>query len=292
MIRYRAVKGNDLTLTHVFYGADEETATDATGNVTVTVEREDGTSLTGGTIGSNNGTTGEYDFALTAATHLDELDELKITWTATVDSRTITEIDYVNVVGGRYFTLTSLRSEPGLSNMTTFTNQELKDARDIAEDFIEQYCEHAWVPSYSRYVFDGNGGDFVLLPKISSRRIIAATISGTAQTTSSWSVDDGGRIITDGTRFTQAIPAGQNCVIKYEWGEQYAPLDLQRAARKLARHLLLDNESSIPDRARLMQTEWAMFHLDTASEDKPTGMPEVDSVLMRYRAEQPGWIFD
>ena len=287
----RALKGNDYTLTHTFYAQDEETATDATGNVTVTVGREDGTALTGGTIVANNGTTGQYDFDLTAASHIDELDVLSITWSATVDGRTVSETDYVKIVGAYYFPLSSLRAMKGLASTSTYTNNELRSARETAEDFIEAYTEHVFVPTYRREVKDGDGRQWLTLEKVSGRRLIEVTIDGTAQTLTNWTINEQGLVRTDGEVFVRSVPAGHNIVVKYEWGELAPALDLQRAALTLARYILLNSESTIPDRARLMQTEWAMFHLDTASEDNPTGLPEVDAVLKRYRHEQPGWVF-
>lgn len=290
-MKSRVLKGNDHKLTHTFYAQDEETATDATGNVTVTVVREDGTALTGGTIASNNGTTGQYDFDLTAASHVDELDDLVVTWSATVGGRTVSEHEYVKVVGARYFTISALRALKGLSSTSTFTNTELQSARDIAEDFVENFTEHSFVPVYRREVRDGDGLGYILLEKLSPRRLIEVSVSGTVSTTTDWTINEQGLLRTTGDRFTEATPQGHNIVIKYEWGEPGPNLDLQRATLALARYILLNAESSIPDRARLMQTEWAMFHLDTASEEKPTGLPEVDAVLCRYRHEQPGWVF-
>ena len=288
-MKSRVLKGNDFTLSHSFYAQDEETLTIATDSITVAIEREDGTALTGGTASTS--VAGIYTFALTAATHLDELDVLKVTWSGTVAARTIEEIDYVAVIGARYFGLAELRALKGISNTSTYTNAELASARDIAEDFVENYTEHVFVPSYRREVSDGDNCDYILLEKLAARRLIAVSITGTAQTTTDWTINDQGTVRTDGVRFTEATPGGNNIIIKYEWGELAPQLDMKRATIALARYILLQAESTIPDRARLMQTEWAMFHLDTASEDNPTGLPEVDSVLKRYRHEQPGWVF-
>lgn len=286
----RVLKGNDYKLTHTFYAQDEETATDATGTVTVSVTREDGTVLTGGTVSVNNGTTGQYDFTLTAATHLGELDELSVRWTATVAGRSVSETDLVKVIGARYFSLSELRSIKGLASTTAFPNKLLQQARDIVEEFIDNFTTHAWVPTYKREVFDGDSTGELFLSETHTRRLIKLTINGTAQTTSAWSLSVSGRIRTDGTIFIQNIPARQNIVVCYEWGDPFPPLDLKKAALTLARHMLLSTDSSIPDRARMLQTEFGMYQLDTASEDKPTGLPDVDAVLMRYRTQRPGFM--
>lgn len=281
----RALKGNDTSISHTTYAADDETATAATGNVVVTVEREDGTALAGGNATGSN----PYAFNLTAASHTDELDELTVTWTGTVSSRVVSHTDYVKVVGARYFRLKTLRGMSGLPNTTQ--NADLVWARDIAEDFVEEFTEHAWVPTYQRDIEDGDNCRELTLSRTSVRRLINVTVDGVAQSTTNWSVTNWGRVITDGDLFIVKIPQGNNISVAYEWGEKAPPGDLMRATLMLARHILLTAQGSpIPDRARLMQTDWGMFHLDTASEDKPTGMPEIDAVLRRYRREQPGWV--
>lgn len=283
----RAVVGNDAVLTQYLYAADDETLTDATGDVTVTVAREDGTALTGGT--ATKTVTGTYTFTLTAATHLTRVDELKVTFSATVSGKTQSHDQYVKVVKGRYFTLAELRAMKGLSSTSTFPNADLATARDIAEDFVEQFCEAAFVPQYRREVVDGDDRDELYLSRLNVRELLSVKLDGSAMTTTGWTVSSSGRIKTDGDVFICAI-AGQNVQVQYEYGSVAPPMDLKNATLKLARALVLSTESAIPDRARMMQTEWGMFQLDVASKDKPTGIPDVDAVLMRYREEQPGWV--
>lgn len=287
---YRVLKGNDYVLTHGFYAQDEETATDVTGSATVAVTREDGTALTGGTVSVNNGLTGKYNFTLSSASHTSELDELSVKWTATVAGRSVTEKDLVKVVGARYFNLAELRAMKGLQSPTTYPNALLQAARDIVEEFVEGFTMHAWVPSYKREILDGDGTLEAYVSRHHATRLIKVLINGTAQTTSNWSLSWSGRIRTDGTIFVPNIPARQNIQIEYEWGEAAPPLDLKKASLLLARHILMSTESSIPDRARMLQTEYGMYQLDTASENKPTGLPEIDAVLIRYRSQRPAFV--
>ena len=288
---HRTVAANDRVITKTFYAADEETATDATGDVTGAISREDGTALTGATIATNNGNTGQYDLSLTAAAHLTRVDVLTVTWTATVAGRAVSETDYVAVVGGRYFTVADLRSQRGLGSTSSFPAEDLIAARDVAEGWIENYCRHAWVASYAREVFDGDSSSRVQLNHLDIIELISVSIDGTSQDLTDWTVNDSGRLLTDGAIFTIASPAGHNVEVQYKWGKQLTPPDLSRAARDLAKHILLTVDSSIPDRARMMQTEWGLFHLDKASEDHPTGIPEIDAVIKRYARARPDWIF-
>lgn len=298
----RAQKATDYTITASLYAADEETLTDATGDVTVTVARADGTALTGGTIGSNNGTTGKYDFTLDASTHLGQYDNLKVTFTATVSGNTIVEDYYVKVVGRRFFKIAALRELPSIQDTTLFPNARLKTARDVAEDFIEDFTETAWVPQYRREIYDGLDGaglynqvnerayasrtGVLFLYGVPARSLIKVVVDGTTQTTTGWTLSKEGRIVANDATFPSAT-VGQNIEVQYEWGYDEPNGDLVTAALRLTRHLILNYESSIPDRARMMQTEWGLFHLDVANVDRPTGLPEVDAILCRYRHESP-----
>jgi len=58
--------------------------------------------------------------------------------------------------------------------------------------------------------------------------------------------------------------------------------DLRWAARKLVHHYA--QSSDIPDRAFSIVTEGAQIFISQPNSDKPTGVPEVDAVLVRKRA--------
>ena len=276
---------NDRVVTKVFYVG--ETATDATGNVTVAVEDANGASLAGGTIGANNGATGAYDFTLTAATHTAALGKLKITWTATVATLAVQDIQYMEAVGARYFPRVQLRDMRGVNDPVRYLTADLEWARDVAEEFFDQYLETSYVERVSTETYDGDGSTSLFVGRLPARSIVSATIDGVAATITGWTITSSGWLRTDGDIFTSAI-AGQNIVITYTWGRtDGVPSDLSRAALRFARHVLLTEETTIPDRARMLQTEIGLFHLDTANEKQPTGLPEVDSVLTRYRHESP-----
>lgn len=59
------------------------------------------------------------------------------------------------------------------------------------------------------------------------------------------------------------------------------PADLQRAAVILARYI--SRKNNYPERARAVATDGAQIVLSTPSTDRPTGLPDVDGVVGRYR---------
>jgi hypothetical protein len=288
VINSRGAVGNDLTLTHFFYSS--EAPIDADGNVTVTVTRADGTALTGGTVASNNGTVGAYDFVLTAATHTNVVDQLTVTWAAEVNTGTVRlATQYVDIIGSRYFDLVDLRNMQGLDSETRYETADLEWARTVAEVQIERYVETAYSRQYAREIQDGNLTCETYVNRLPTWELRSVSIDGTlVADLTGWTLTSTGRIrsVDGGTLFTCTVE-GQNVIIDYEYGYDFPPADLGRAALRYARHVLLTEETTIPDRARMLQTEIGLFHLDAASEDSPTGLPEVDSILVRYRNETP-----
>jgi len=283
----RAVVSNDTIISHLFYGTDEETVTAATGSVTVAISKADGTTLTGGTATADGD---GYTFTLTAAEHTAALQRLKITWSATVAGRAITDVEYVDVIGARYFQLWELRRMKGLNATSQFTNDDLKAVRDSVEEFVDDFTENAWSERYARDTFDANDSTRIHVLNGNVNSIVAVTLAGVAQTLTNWTITSDGLMRTDGDSFASSLQGGQELVIEYTWGNEQCPSDLKQAMLKLARHYLLSTDSSIPDRARMMQTQFGMFIMDVASENKPTGLPEVDSVLVRRRYAQPHFI--
>lgn len=284
----RALVGNDQAVAHRVLGVDDETLTNVDSNLAVTVTRADGTVLTGGNATSTG--TGTYSFPLTAATHTSRLDTLALRFSGAVATKAYQRDDYVKVVGARFFTLADLRATRGLAgNASAYPNAVLAVSRDIAEDFIEAFCRDAFVPQVRRDTFDGDGCDELYLTRGGVTEIISVTIDGDVQDSTGWTVSSSGRVRTGGVNFTSSL-VGQNVVVEYGIGGDPLPGDLRSAAIRLARHITVQTDSSIPDRARMMQTEFAMYQLDVADEEHPTGVPDIDSVLRRYRREQADWI--
>ena len=280
----RAQIATDLTVTAFFYGEDEETLTNADGAVTVTVTRADGTALAGGSASTPE--TGVYTFKLTSAVHLSEYDILTVNFSGIVSSFASSDDYFIKVVGKRFFKIAALRDLPGLGDTAVFTNERLKEMRDVAEDFVEDTTLVAWVPQYRREIYDGENLNHIFVNRIPARSIHKVVIDDVVQDTSGWTISGEGRILTSTTSFASST-VGQNVEIQYITGHDVPNGDLVNATLRLARHLTLNFESAIPDRARMMQTEWGLFHLDTANKEHPTGLPEVDAILTRYTHEQP-----
>ena len=278
----RAVIANDTRVRFQFDNADG-VPTGATGSVSVSVTRADGTALTPLTATAVEGFPGLYETTLTAAVYVDRYDELALVWTATVDGQVRSETMYAEVVGGRILSPSALRAGAGLDPQR-YDNDLLIWALDIVCDVFDEFCETAWVPRFRRDTFDGNNAAYMWTNHGPVHSLVSASLDGTAMDTTGWVFADD-EIRTDGDIFTADTVQGLNVILEYTYGTKRPPSSIIGAAVKYAAHLVRSDTNTIPDRARMVQTEWGMFIMDTASEDKPTGLPEVDSVLVRVRRE-------
>lgn len=274
----RAVVGNTTRLTVGTVGIDEETLANATAGVSLSVTRADGTALTAVTAAVNNGTIGLYNLDLSATVHLTRTDVLDCVLTYDVAAATRREAFQLRVVGGRFFGLRELRQMQGLDSATQFAPADLAAARDIAEEFVEDFTAQAWVPRVDVVRINTTSSGY-FLPYLPVRSLVRLLVDDVALVAADASVDQSGRLtLPDG-----ASAPSTDMLVEFEHGEAVPPSDLAQATKRLARHILFSGDSSIPDRARMMVTDWGTFALDIASEEKPTGLPEVDSVLRRYR---------
>lgn len=302
MAKFRVAKGDGARIARTFY--DGETPTNTTGAPTVTATRANGTVLAAPAVTDDTATApGRYYVTFTPATHTVRLDTIALAWSATVNSLAQVRADEVEVVGARYFEVADLRAMKGLENVAAYPTASLEVARTIAEEFVEDYTRAAWVPRARTEVFDAPelygrlrhqrdwraepGGHVFHLEDVPCRAVIAATVDGVAQNVSGWKVSEEGVLRTDGDVLVSSAYAGQGVVLEYEYGHPAPPEDLRRATMRLARHVLLTELTAVPDRANMMTTEFATFRLETAGDDRPTGLPEVDAVLNRYRHQPP-----
>ena len=276
------VAGSDFDLLlYVYDGAEDLAAADATPTVAIT--KPDGTAVTPGAVSTPS--TGLYKTKVGA---LAQVTRLRVEWTYVLNSYTTKLVEYVDVDGAYLFHLSDLRALPELSDATRYPLIALNKARDEVTTYINDFCQTAFVPTYGRDVRDGQSRNKMAVDLWPATSIISVTVDGVAEDTTGWTIARDGLIRAEST-WTDFNVVGQNVVIEYVYGHTPTPADLKHAALKMSSYWLMSNESSIPDRARMMTTSWGTFQLSTASMDFPTGIPEVDSVLGRYRLMIPGF---
>ena len=280
--------GTRAPISATFYSG--ETATDSTTAVTVEVLREDGTVLVPAgtaTVDSQSGD-GKYEYVLTPA-HTGVVDILRARWSATINGLAQTLTTYHEIVGGFYFTLPELRRQPGLSDSTRFSLNDLAEARFWITDVIDRVCTVPFVPRYDRIVLDGSGLSSLMLPKPYVQQILGVSVGGTAYSTAD---------VTALVIYPEGIikrPSGvftagdRNVSIRYSHGYRHGdgeapPFDLRAAALRAARTYLLGiKNSDLFDRATSITNEFGNIALALPGENRPTGIPEVDAVILGWR---------
>jgi hypothetical protein len=218
------------------------------GTVTIGITRADGTVLVAaGTAVAGSGSA-PRTFNLTT-THTSLLDRLKITWTSSLKG---TVISYLEVVGGRLFTMAEALSRPQLASVTP-VNLEL--ARLRAEQYLERRCGGR--SFFPRYSFESHPIDGTLVvdhPGV--RTIRSVSISGvpfdvTQLAVLTWQgpVIIGYNWATSRTRWTPVI-------IGYEYGDDFPEEAVRDAGLDLAEDFLtaVSVEAGIDPRATRITT--------------------------------------
>jgi len=284
MITGRINQGSGTLLYGYFYV--DGVLTSAAGAVTVAVTREDGTAVTSGTATSV--AVGTYSFSLAVQT---DCDVLTVAWTGNVAGLTTTIRTRVEVVGGRYCTLSEVRAQDGLSDTTIFPVSVLEDAIRWAEDTIDKYVGVPFTLRYNRERITGDGSADIKLRQLFPYRILGVKENGTSAASvvwADWTLYDSGAITKDEGYFESPATtnlAGRNIELKYEYGYQYPPDDIAWCARTLARYYCIELFNRMPDRATAVQNEYGTVNMAMAGgPGRPTGLPDVNAVLNRYRA--------
>lgn len=306
MAQYRVLRTAQATITRTFFL--DELPTDADGSVAVTAARLDGTdvpALGAAATGPDANHAYTYTFA-----GLDVLDEVTLTWAATVGGDAITlDQDHVQVVGGFYFSLSEGRgADSALASTTTYPTADLIRIRTETEDECERITGQAFVPRFAREVLSGEARSELRLEwpwvralrRISIRpSISAAYVDMTADQLAMVAPGDDGVLRMDQGFFWPTTawsawgwqwPMGRrNIIIEYEHGLDYPPPDIVRGAKLRFKSIALQPKSRVPDRAeRLMTTELGVVTLATPSKDS-TGIPEVDAAYQRAPRPVPSF---
>ncbi|HVE27286.1 MAG TPA: hypothetical protein VNC22_17895 [Sporichthya sp.] len=268
----RVLVNTAVTLNVAFQvdGADTDPAPDT---ATVTVTRDDGTVLA--TAAATPSGTGGFLYTLSAGQN-NQLDILTAEWTSALGTLTTT----TEVVGGFLFTIAQARALNPLNNTTTYTTQQIIDARTMVETALEDACQVAFVPRYRRESVNGSGSTEVQLSMPRVRSIRSATLDGTALTVSELAdIVPSGRIIYTANTWTRGFG---NYSISYEHGYDTTPPRVSNAALLLARRYLVD--SPVSDRATSLTTEdgTTQFLVTAGVRQAVFDIPEANAVVAQY----------
>lgn len=293
----RVARTAPATLSHTFVVG--ETATDPTGTPTLATTDANGSAV--GAVSGNaaivGGNTGKVTFAMPGQS---TLNRYTLAWTGAVSGSNVTEVDYLEVVGGFFFDLLRARGAyTELANTTTYPTALLQRRRQEVEDECEMICDRAFVPRYRRAILDGSGTSDLLLTDdvwakqsrsaADIRTIRSASIAPqVGQTFVALTAGQLAALVVtadnmlrrvDGNIWTEGV---QNVIVEYEYGWDAPPSDLVDAALLRLRTRVGAPSSGIPDRASsFTATDGGTYRLDLPGAFK-TGIPYVDAVYARY----------
>lgn len=277
----RVLVAASVTLSHTFYV--DETPTDASGAVAVTVKRLDGSAVVSGNATSAG--SGRYTYVLPGQPLVDAL---TVDWSGTVGGGARTERDMVEVVGGYLFGLAEARAQPPPLDANRFPTATLAAKRIEVEQECEDICQVAFVPRFCRVALDGSGTDELVLPDVEVRALRAVSVSGTP-----WAPADVAAVgVSDAgvlTRPAGVWARGQRVLVEYEHGMDYPPEYLRMAAMLRLRSRLTLTSTGIPDRAvTFTVTDGGTYRLSMPGR-KQTGVPEVDAAYARATVDAGGF---
>jgi hypothetical protein len=261
----RFLSGRALSLSHTFYD-DESILT--VPSVAVTV-RLDGAS-TDVFTGDATGAEGVWTVAVPAL----EQGAYTVTWNAGL----AVDKTRVEVVGGVTFTISEARSsDVDLTSAEKFPAAEIRGYRDVIEQEFETITGRSFTPRTRQFTFisDGNGLEHVGLHDVNA---LSATVDGAETDASGWAYSQSGFLSHDAVE-------GAVVVLTADYGFRFCPDDVKRAAMIRLRTVLAGENSGIPDRATsFIAAEGGTFTLATPGKaGSETGIPEVDTILGRYR---------
>ncbi len=269
----RTLTGAEFLLT-IYTETTAGELVDADGNVTYVVRDGAGEPIDTGS--ATNEDVGTYTIEVAP---LGEPDELRVEVAYDVNGVTRTEDYPVEVVGSRLVpswlardVINEDRNEQG------YTDLPDDDLARIMREVEDTFTSALGFPPYLkplRTTVDSKGGRRLRVPGAAlPKAVYTATFDGEA-------ID--GALAERFHLVREADghwPRGRiDLHLGHGWSD--TPSDLVRAGYVYARELA--RKSTLPSRATEVATEGAVFSLATPGSATPTGVPEVDGVLLRYR---------
>jgi hypothetical protein len=186
-----------------------------------------------------------------------------------------------------YFTLAELRALPDMNDSARYTDARVESAAAYIVSVIERVVRASFVArTVTDEVHDGGTYDIVLR----NSHVLSATSAtvGGVAVTNTLSVLGGvlQQYAPGATSPTLWTAGSRNVKVTYEAGYSVVPpADIKEAALQGTRARLLskDSQASIDDRRTSMTTELGTVQYVIAGENRPTGYPEVDAVILGWR---------
>lgn len=189
-----------------------------------------------------------------------------------------------------YFTLAELRALPDVSSTTTYPDARVEAVAAYIVAVIEREVGTSFVArTVTDEVHDG-GGDTIVLTRPHVLSVTSVSVDGVALTTSLRTQGGVLRQFSDAASYSPlSFASGSgNVLVTYSAGYSATPpADIKDAALWGTRARLLDTGSNavINDRRSSISNEaGGTTSFVLAGDERPTGYPEVDAVILGWRA--------
>ena len=275
------------TLSVTFYSAETATDEDSQSVTLGIVDATGATVVAAGTAATRSGT-GVYGYTLAGQA---DLASLTITWAGTFSSNAMSFVTQTEIVGGFYTTPAEVRSLESLSGeASAYPTADLVSAITWATEVIDNYTGTSFVYRYHRDVLDGTDNADLKLSNLFPQTVLSGSIAGTALTAAqiaNLNKYRSGVIRLKDDAWTYTNPGGQ-VIVNYEAGVSKTPApDIAWAARTLSRFYALELKNRIPSNAISITNEFGNVSLAQPGMNKPTPLPDVNTVLNRHRHRAP-----
>jgi hypothetical protein len=191
------------------------------------------------------------------------------------------------VPGAPYFTVAEFRARYPDITSSVKTDQEIEDARALAEEAFEHACEVAFVPrTVTGEKVSGIGSGSLVLQWPRIRSVTAVSVDGTAFTSDQLALLQfgAGSVVSYGWRTPGWFCRGiGNVTVSYEHGYDSPPLRVKQAVMMLTREWLV--QGPVSDRAiqEISPGDGGTINLLTPGlRGSVFGLPEVDVTVAQY----------
>lgn len=187
-----------------------------------------------------------------------------------------------------YFTLAELRAMPDMSSATAYPPTRVETAAAYIVGVIEREVGTSFIPrTVVDEVHDG-GTSAIALQSGHVLSVTSAKENGVA-VTDTLLVRNGVLLRVSGTNNTPIRWAAGYANVKVTYGSGYStspPADVKEMALKGTRAHLLANasDSQMNDRRTSLNTDMGVIQFVVAGEGRPTGYPEVDAMILGWKA--------
>lgn len=269
------LKDTQATLSILFSGGD------ADGAVSVSAKNALGSEVAAGTATPDAGD-GAYTWALPPQS---DVGKLTVSWSGKWSGIDQTIRGRVEVVGAFLFTIAQLRAfgDQALKDETAYPAAVISDARARITDSFEQICGKSFVPRYSLDDLRGiKYQSHIWLKHLQPTKILSCLVDtkDLSSQLADLTFSATGKVLWKNGSFN-----GRTVRIGYEYGYDYPPSDISRAAMVLARYELVT--ADVSDRMIAFTSDLGTVRMSVPGRDYPTGIPLVDSTLNRYGAAVP-----